>query len=292
MKTSSAYTVPVIESCRSLASLNNDDTRKREASLQVIVFNPTPTPAARAAAPDCPDQSAPTIHDSSQPLEHRPRTALGGGQDSVSVDHAQHDKGDAVFPQHAINGLHGAGQPHFAPGALIDALNAQLHPPPEPSRQHSDSHPSGEPASAGLGEVYAFGNERNARPDPSNSGEGRAAVESMQVDTAPPPAGTSQALEGQPPLEQAVQQWQGNQAAGAWPSQHHVASPLAGLREASLHSAEHQQESRAEQPAANVLTETQEELSKQEPAISTGLHLSSTFPLQLYLQVQQGPLLI
>ena len=263
--------------------------------LQIIVFNPTPVPATRKETPAPIRQAAEAFSGAAQPgqFQHRPHTALGGDLDNSAFagKNAQAQTWEQNHHQQASNGLARAGEPHFAPADLAQALEAHetnpnsnlwaLHGQEEPPHllNHATAGRSGDPA-AEL--------EDNGRPEAKSGGKGRAAVEAMQVDSAPGPVEASQALGAEPPMKHAAQQWQGNLSGDAWPSEHFPAPPSAGTREAGLQSAKlpGQQGLWSERPAGDVLTETQEELSKQEPAVSTGVlnyldisfHCCNSFP--------------
>ena len=241
-------------------------------------------PAVRGDAPPF-SQAAEAFPGAAQPaqVQHRPLTDLGGGLDNAqySGGHARPLAWEQNHHQEASNGLPGTSEPNFAPADLVQALEAQkTNAPPDAweslHRQEEVPHISGDTlvaaAAAGRNEDLAAGHAHSGRPDSSSGGEDRAAVEPMQVDRAPALAETSQALYAEPPLEHPAQQWQGDLSGGAWPTQHFSVPPAAGTREASMHSAEllGQQDLQPKRPAGDVLIETQEELSKQEPAVSTG----------------------
>lgn len=246
-------------------------------SLQIIVFNPTPVPAAREQAPSIVGELAAAFHGSAHPehFPHRPHTALGGDLDSAQFrgGHRGPSARDQNPHQQAVNGRPGPGEPQFAPAALAQALEAQhtITSPGGLQNQGEASHLV-DYSAMGRSEDPAASHEDNVRPDWNNGGEGRAAVEPMELG-GPAPATSNQPLELEPPLRDAEQQWQAPPSVDAWASQHHLAPPPAGSGEAGSHSAglSGQQNLHLERPAGDVLTETQEELSKQEPAVSTGI---------------------
>ncbi len=241
----------------------------------MIVFNPTPVPAARDGGP------------ASGPAPDRPHNALGHGLDTAAGSELPSEKvAETIHTLQAMNGAARPGEHPLSPTDTMRSLEPQLdhplrnqwvHGPPGGQiygdfRNSPSALPSGGgQAASGQHEEAPLAAADIGRPDLSSNVEGSPGAEPMQIDSAPPPAEARHGFMPQPMMGQVNQQWQ-DKPHGAEGSNQFPTTTSFPPSHASPHSAEQavQQQIRMERPAGDVLLETQEELSKQEPAVSSG----------------------